>query len=252
MDLLNKTTGTTKDVDRDGRTIVALVSRFGNRDAHGDIMQSGAFRESIRERGPGGQDRIWHLMDHDPTKRINKPDTVEETDEGLLFETVVPETRRGDDVLALYDAVGESMEHSVMIEILDSEPVDPQGEERGRYIQRTKLWEGSTVTWGANAEARLQDLKTDRELANDPAVKRHLDTMRELLDADLSDAFGQKVETTLHAIEAEVNNLLELQREEQYAEQACGGQAQEAQQRIASRLNGRLTIQRIQRKIEQL
>ena len=127
--MLKKATGGhVKDVDREGRTILALVSVFGNEDADGDVITRGAYEDTIRALGPEGKDRVWHLVDHDPTKRINKPDRIEETDSGLLFETAVPETRLGDDVLALYDAVGESMEHSVKIEILDSEPRDPMSD----------------------------------------------------------------------------------------------------------------------------
>lgn len=246
-----KSGGRVKDVDREGRTIVALVSAFGNKDADGDVIVRGAYQETVKRLGPEGRDRVWHLLDHNPTKRINKPTAIRETEEGLLFETPVPETRLGDDVLALYDAVGESMEHSVHIEVLDSEPADPMDDaNETTMLTRLKLWEGSTVTWGANDQARLQRMKSDGELAESTLLQDHAERLRALLNSDIQEGLKHTLEVELHLLERELKRLNELVSEQKSARNADSDRGQDREQHIARRLQKRLTIDSLTNRID--
>ena len=52
--------GSVKDVDTKGRTVTGYLSKFGNVDNHNDIMQKGAFKQSLNER----RDNIFFLNQH--------------------------------------------------------------------------------------------------------------------------------------------------------------------------------------------
>ncbi len=247
--LTTKAGGTVKDVDTKGRTIVALMSRFGNIDEHGDVIRRGAFSESVQKEGPQGRDRIWHFADHDPTKRLGKPTRVEETSEGLLFETPVAESRLGDDILALYDQVGESMEHSVGMTIEDGEPLES---EKGRKIIKAGLWEGSTVTWGANPRARLQEMKSDLALAEDDVIQEHIGRLKSLLRADLSGELLRHLELEVRMFEDAVQDIEDTKREKEKAEAQNGDRAEDVVRSLTEKLQRADTINNLTSKTESI
>src|SRR6202012_5602992 len=82
---------------------------------------------------------------------------------GLYFETPIAKTQLGDDVLQLYRD-GVYKEHSVGFEMINSQPI--AGDEPVNVIKEAKLWEGSTVTWGANHNTPLVGIKSNYSLPN--------------------------------------------------------------------------------------
>jgi HK97 family phage prohead protease len=243
-----KTGGSVKDVDTSKRTVVFFASRFGNEDSDGDVMVKGAYERSIAEWGPGGKDRIWHLADHDFTKRLAKPKALRETDEGLLIESEIPDTTLGRDMLALYDAVGQSMEHSVGFEELR------RAEDDSRKIIDVKLWEVSTVTWGANDMARAVELKT---LSTEPAAdvetlcKKQISTLHALLKECVSDASRERLEAQLRVFDAQLSALSAAKSQKAEAlEQHEGDRAKEAAQEAQDVLQA-INLRTIQRKLQE-
>ena len=148
--------GKVKDVDEEKRIVTGFFTSTGTLDSDGDIFAEGAFKKTIKERGPSSKNQIWHLFMHDHYQPVNKPYKLEEAKEGVYFETAFPKNAIADMVLSLY-ASGANPEHSVGFETL-AEQVD----KKARIITQSRMWEGSTVLWGANENTPFTGLKSDK------------------------------------------------------------------------------------------
>jgi HK97 family phage prohead protease len=147
-----------------GRTVYGYAVRYDT-DAGGDVIRRGAFRESLSD---PWRARIWHLDAGDPIRRVGRPDVLEERAEGLYFETRIPQTSLGNQLLTLYKE-GALSEHSVL---MDEVQRDASG-----AITKARLWAVTSVTWspqGAAGQAGVKALAdTTRHLA---ALQRALDS----------------------------------------------------------------------------
>jgi len=145
-----KNTGTSiKEVDIERRLVEGYFSIFDFKDSDGDILMKGAFKKTIEENGTSGKNRIMHLYQHDPLMVLGKPMTLMEDDKGLYFKTMITDTELGTDVLKLYRD-GVLKEHSVGINFVQREY---SNNDDAYIVKECKMWEGSTVTWGANEMA---------------------------------------------------------------------------------------------------
>jgi len=147
--------GLTKDVDTAGRIVTGYFSTFNFKDSDGDIILPGAFKKTIRERGPKGKKRIFHLWQHYSSEVIGKPNVLKEDETGLYFETAIADTTLGNDTLKLYEQ-GILTEHSIGF---NSVVAERDNDKHITYLKELKLWEGSTVTWGANERAQITGMK---------------------------------------------------------------------------------------------
>lgn len=148
-----------KDVDLKKGIVEGYFNTWDIVDSDGDELIRGAFLKSLQERGPGSaRPRIMHLWMHDaryPLARFTEPGSLVEDKRGLKFVSQVSKTTVGRDVLQLY-ADGVINEHSIGFQTVKNEAAD-EGHNR---ITEVKLWEGSTVTWGANMDTPVTDLKS--------------------------------------------------------------------------------------------
>jgi hypothetical protein len=147
-----------KDVDTEKGIVTGYFSIFGNKDSDGDIVLPGAYKKTLKENGPQSEKpRILHLFMHDPMQILAKPFTLKEDKKGLYFESKISDTSLGRDVIQLYrDKV--LTEHSIGYNIVKRE-VDEK--EETQKLVELKLWEGSTVSWGANMDALVETVKSD-------------------------------------------------------------------------------------------
>lgn len=152
--------------------VSGYFSKFNNVDAHKDVIRPGAFKKSIQESGPAGKDRIQHLYQHDIYQSLAKITDLKEDSEGLFFVSKIVKTSYGTDVLKLYEA-GVINEHSIGFRTVKDNPTPDYTE-----LTELQLWEGSTVTWGANEEAKLTDIKS--LFTPDQAIKR-IDTLEKAI-----------------------------------------------------------------------
>lgn len=145
-----------KDVDEVKGIVTGYFSIFGNKDSDGDIVMPGAYRKSLRENGPDSEKpRILHLYMHDPGQPLARPMVLKEDKKGLYFESKISTTTLGRDVIQLYkDKV--LTEHSIGYQIIKRERDEEREEQK---LIELKLWEGSTVTWGANMDALVESVK---------------------------------------------------------------------------------------------
>lgn len=145
--------GIVKDVDVKNRTVTGYFASFDTLDSDGDVFQKGAFKKTIEE----GKSRIMHLLQHNPLMPIARPE-VKEDSNGLYFVSKFDENQMNvkyiEDTLNLY-ASGVYNEHSVGFQT-----VKEHNEKDFNLITEVKLWEGSTVTWGANSNTPVTGLKS--------------------------------------------------------------------------------------------
>lgn len=195
-----------KDIDSVKRTVMFYASKFGNQDADRDTIQPGSYAKTIAENGPTGKNRIYHLAQHKTDKILGKPHIIKEDAYGLYCETNFPDTELGDEYLKLYQA-GVLSEHSVGIQVLKAMYPEGEGWDKPRIITEVKLWEVSTVTWGANEQANFIGTKSERKQKAfnymDNIIKSlHKGSFRdetfELLEFEL-----KKVQSFIHSLEIE-------------------------------------------------
>lgn len=174
--------GAIKDVDTKTGTITGYFSIFGNVDSDGDMIMPGAFSRSLNN----NYKRIKHLNQHRSYEPLaaTKNDNliVKEDSKGLYFESKITQTSYGKDVILLYQD-GVIDEHSIGYEVIKSRDHDSMTVERwGRKVpvkelHELKLWEGSSVTWGANeltAGANIKSLNKEQAFSKMSSILKAL------------------------------------------------------------------------------
>ena len=142
------------DMEDNDRTISVYYSAFGNVDSDGDVIMPGSFTKSIKENGPQAKNRIWHLFNHSTDKPVAKPYELVEDNFGLLARVKMPNTTLGNDTYELYKA-GHITEHSIGFQTVKS-----QAKQAFNEITEIKLFEGSSVLWGANSNTPTIGVKS--------------------------------------------------------------------------------------------
>lgn len=136
--------GVIKDVDVKTGTVTGYFSIFGNVDSDGDMIMPGAFKRTLNN----NYKRVKHLNQHRSWEPLSSTKSgnlvVKEDHKGLYFESKISQTSYGKDVIQLYQD-GVIDEQSIGYEVVDGEPKKGYKE-----LWELKLWEGSSVTWGAN------------------------------------------------------------------------------------------------------
>jgi len=167
------------NVDSDSRIISGYAAAFNNIDSDGDLIVKGAFSKSLNENGVESlKPRIFHLYQHDVTQVLGRPIILKEDDYGLYFETKIANTQLGNDVLNLYKE-GVLNEHSIGFKTIKST-------NRGSYneIQEVKLFEFSSVTFGANAATPFLGFKSQFESPED--ITAQFDKVEKMLKGEIS------------------------------------------------------------------
>ena len=202
--------GAIKDVDSVKGVVTGYLSRFGNVDAHNDIMARGCYSKSLMENGPqSAKPRIHYLWNH-TDKVVGKFTELKEDDYGLYFEAqIITSLKAGEDAL-IYYAEGIVNEHSVGFKAekyaFNSDDDDKPSWERTKTFTEVKLYEGSAVLWGANEDTPMTSLK-----GLDVDVKGYIEklkTMQKLLrKGNLSDESCQLLEIQAAQIEGFIKSL---------------------------------------------
>ena len=198
--------GAVKDIDTVQGVITGYFSIFGNKDSDGDIVMPGAYKKSLRENGPDSdKPRILHLYMHDPYRPLAKPNVLKEDKKGLYFESQISHTALGKDVIQLYmDKV--LTEHSIGYQIIKRE-VDEASETQ--KLTELKLWEGSTVSWGANMDALVQTVKTDNmpDRTTWDKIMERFDALETALKGNYTDETARQLEISFKQLQQLIISL---------------------------------------------
>jgi HK97 family phage prohead protease len=195
----NISQGIIEDVDDVKGIVTGYFSAFNNIDSDGDVIVSGAYKKTVAENGPMGRNRIMHLLQHNPLMPLGKPTELMEDAKGLRFTSKITETSYGKDVIKLY-AEGVFNEHSVGFEIIKAD-----NKAGYREIREIKLWEGSTVTWGANPNTPIESMKSWDKPKSEEMLAKFCNILR---NGDISDESMIQLEIGLKQLE---NHLKALQ-----------------------------------------
>ena len=143
-----------KDIDTAGRRVKMALSRFNNIDSDGDIIIKGAFAKSIQERGPDSTSnrKIKFLRYHDFEHQIGTFKQLEETNDHLIAYADLGRSTKGNDAFLDYQD-GIITEHSIGFQMI-TDKIELRGDGT-QLLKEVILWEGSAVTFGANAETPL-------------------------------------------------------------------------------------------------
>ncbi len=173
------------DVDTKTKQVKIAISQLESKDREDDIFDSSAYDKTIKENGPKGTNEIWHLLDHTARtfsalgkfKEINKEGNyitgVSHYKESFAWREVA---------WPLYEA-GDINQHSVGFEILKADERDKKGI---RIIKEVRLYEGSAVLWGANANTptmqvvkSLMNLDEDRDITAAEKIEELLKKLKQ-------------------------------------------------------------------------
>lgn len=193
--------GVIKDVDTVKGIVTGYFSIFGNKDSDGDIVLPGAYKKTLKENGPdSAKPRILHLYMHDSMKPLAKPSVLKEDKTGLYFESTISHTQLGKDVIQLYqDKV--LTEHSIGYQIIKRERDESREEQK---LIELKLWEGSTVSWGANMDAIVSTVKDGKP------NKQVWDKLLGMMDALDTALKGNYSDDTARQIEIQFKQLQQV------------------------------------------
>lgn len=192
-----------KDVATEERTFTGYAAAYGNEDSDGDIIEMGAFADSIKANG----DKIKILWQHKSAEPIGVPLEMREDENGLFVKGKISKTARGDEALELMrDGVVSAMSVGFIINEADYD------EEGRRRIKSGRLMEFSLVTFPANDQAVIQSVKevNEREIER---VLREAGVSRAMAKTIVSNGVKGLRDAEREAIEKqELSELIETLR----------------------------------------
>ncbi len=156
-----------KAVDDSKGIIEAYASKFGNEDSYKDIVVSGAYKRTLTSQRKSKHPWLYpYLFQHDEKAILGGIQEAEEDDFGLLYQAQCNmETQLGREQYS-NAKMGVLYQSSIGYDI-------PKGgaeyKDGIRYLKEIRLWEISLVTFAANPEATVVDVKTAN---NNPTNKR--------------------------------------------------------------------------------
>jgi len=141
-----------KEVTDEGE-FVGYASVFGIVDLQGDVVDKGAFAQTLRHKNG----RVPLLADHDPRARVGVA-YLEEDNKGLLARGVLNlEKQSARELLA---DIRHSLKHGVPLGLsIGFDTIKEQWVGGVRHLKEIRLWEVSVVTFPANEEARIVESK---------------------------------------------------------------------------------------------
>jgi len=156
-----------KDID-DSKGIVSFYfADFNSIDSNGRKMNKNAFNRTFNNNFK----RFAHLLNHNPSNILGKPLEVGSDEKGAFMVSQLSKNSFGSDALILYRE-GVYNEHSFGFEIIGSE-MDKDIE----IVNEVKMYEASTVTWGANEHTptislnQMEDLLRNSKLSDEILIK---------------------------------------------------------------------------------
>lgn len=156
--------------DKDEMTFEGYLSVFGNVDSYGDIVEKGAFAKTLA--AAKAKDRVfpvleqhggWHMSSTDTTP-IGYFAEISEDEVGLKVRGVLFPTDRGKEVYTILKTAPKSfMGMSIGYRVIKKrEATRDEYSQSGvkTYLEELDLMEGSIVTFPANSEARVENVKS--------------------------------------------------------------------------------------------
>ncbi|MCM2291897.1 HK97 family phage prohead protease [Allorhizobium sp. BGMRC 0089] len=149
-------------------TFSGYASVFGEVDLSRDIIEPGAFRQSLKSRGVAG---IRMLYQHDPAQPIGTWITLKEDARGLyVVGRLTAGVARAEEVRALMKS-GALDGLSIGFQTVKARQ---DGKTGIRHILQADLWEISVVTFPMAPSARVSSVKAQRLTSRDAELIRSM------------------------------------------------------------------------------
>ena len=168
-----------------------------------DLIKSTAYNKTIAESGPKGADLIYWLTDHRADTDHIAGKVVELNMVGKYLQAVgeVREKGKGPEVLELYER-GIIKQHSVGFI-----PVRTERAKDHRVIHEIRLYEGSSVLWGANDNTATVSVGKSLLTANECASEMDI-LIKAIRHGKFSDETFGLLEIRLKQIQKNYEELL--------------------------------------------
>jgi HK97 family phage prohead protease len=163
--MLHKTFTAKAEATANAGEFTALVSAFGNEDSQGDVIQKGAFSNSLGEWAAKGRPIpvVWAHQFSDPDNFLGQYTAAKETDAGLeltgQMDMSHPKAARVHDLMQK----GLIVEFSISGMVRDFEVIEKDGGDSwfpGMTIKDIDLWEAGPCFKGANPATELISIKS--------------------------------------------------------------------------------------------
>jgi HK97 family phage prohead protease len=219
----------------------AIVSAFGNEDSQGDVVEKGAFTNTLEEWIEKGRPIpvVWSHQFHDPENFLGKYVDAEETDAGLklkgLFDMEHPKAARVHKLMKQ----GLIVEFSISGRVRDYELIKDEDADEDDFwaswfapmrIKDIDLWEAGPCFKGANPDTELLSIKNlgPRQfealhksfIAKEGRVlaQKHVDSLKEahaklgdiIAAVEKTEPADAEAEKTVQLVTPNVRALLEL------------------------------------------
>ena len=196
-----------KDADEKTGIVTGYASIFSNIDSDQDMIMPGAFTKTIAERGPGtAKPRIKHLWQHDSWQPIGVPVLMIEDEKGLYFETKFGSDQFSQDKLKQH-IDGIITELSIGYNTVKKEDAKDERGEDFRKLTELKLWEYSSVTWGANSLTEVVSAKGEAKDILAELNKRMESLNKALKNGKYADDSCEQFEAEIGKIQAIIKSL---------------------------------------------
>jgi HK97 family phage prohead protease len=224
-----------QDVDMTKRIVTGFFNSYNYLDSDADIILPGANSKSIAERGPDSSavQKIKHLVDHDWSKLPGKLQVLEEKSvagiTGIYFETKMSNTTLGNDTLINYhEKIYDN--HSFGFKYVDGKYIENGTQDfdkalnsivnpkdasqlEGIFVwKETKMYEGSTVAFGANALTPYLGVKSNNKESLVLKVSEKILLLeKQLKSGTQSDEMLQSFEMQLKQLNQIITELFSLE-----------------------------------------
>ena len=217
-----------KELDDEGY-FEGYASVFDTKDEYNDVVVKGAFKKTLEDRG----DSIKMLWQHDSKEVIGSYTSMYEDDYGLkVYGQINMEVQRGHEAYSLMkmgaiDAMSIGYT-TIQEEYKDMEYEDEYGKnmhERVRVLKELKLYEISLVTFPANEEAMIEQVK-ELNVEQQKAVSDYINSLQSNEESNITpgndDKSGGAEESHSELNEADeaLDRLIQIQNEEKEEEEA--------------------------------
>lgn len=199
-------------------------------DSYGDIIEPGAFTETIKKREESGHP-FPLCFNHDFSAVIGAVDSVEDTEKGPFIRAHFLDTNQAQDVRKMLQS-GAIYQFSFAYDVLGSRRPDEEEEKAGiaNVLTKLEVFEISVVTVPANQNAVATEVKSAEpetkagkrnSKADEDVIRQIRDLAQSLLDED-DDTKPEEPDRDPEEAEPEVNAAAEEQKGASNSEKVKG------------------------------
>ena len=215
-----------KELDDEGY-FEGYASVFDMKDEYNDVVVKGAFKKTLEDRG----DHIKMLWQHDSKEVIGSYSSMYEDDYGLkVYGQINMDVQRGREAYSLMKTGAiEAMSigyTTIQEEYKDMEYEDEYGKsthERVRVLKELKLYEISLVTFPANEEAMIQNVKNlnteQQQAGNDFITSLQTEEIGVTPRKAIAGGADELSQSELDEADKALDRLIQIQNEEKEEEE---------------------------------